>query len=195
QLRVEPRFGLLLPGRYLYVQYQSYDPLEWSTGKMGRTGIGGVSVELRLNDGIRLRGTAMRSVRGWLYARHTVLIPPIGFNPGTEDITWHDVPATLTTGSLELVLPTWIQPLGTHPYVLAGLTGKRYGFGPPTTADSVGTLYPNNGVVRAWDLGGGVEFDLLGLHLDLQGRDTIGRYWGRTQHDVIATAGIAWRVF
>ncbi len=194
-LRIEPRFGMLVPGQHLYVQYQSYDPLVWSTGKMGRTGIGGVSAEIRLDDGIRVRGTVMRSFRGWLYASQSVLIPPIGFNPPTEVVTWYDVPATLTTGSIEVVLPTWIHPLGAQPYVLAGLTAKRYGFGQPTAADSVGAILPNSGVVRAWDLGGGVEVTVLGLNLDFQARDTIGNYWGGTQHDIIATAGVVWRLF
>jgi hypothetical protein len=195
ELRVEPRFGMLLPGHHLYVSYQSYDPLVWSTGTMGRTGIGGLSAELRLDDGIRVRGTVMRSFRGWLYASQTVLIPPIGFNPPTEAVTWYDVPASLTTGSIEVVLPTWIHPFGTQPYVLAGFTGKRYDFGQPTAADSVGAILPANGVVRALDLGGGVEVTVFGLNLDFQARDTIGRYWGQTQHDIVATAGILWRLF
>lgn len=195
QLRIEPRFGMLLPGHELYVQYQSYDPLAWTTGTMGRTGIGGVSAELRFDDGIRVRGTVMHSFRGWLFTRYAVLVPPIGFNPATEYVTWFDVPAALTTGTIEVVLPTWIHPLGTQPYVLAGITGKRYDFGQPTAADSVGAIMPTNGVVRAWDLGGGVEVTVLGLNLDFQARDTIGHYWGRTQHDIIATAGVVWRVF
>jgi hypothetical protein len=195
QLRVEPRFGMLLPGQYLYIQYQSYNPLVWTTGKMGRTGMGGVTAELRLGDGIRLRGTVMHSFRGWLYSRYAVLIPPAGYNPPTEDVTWFDVPAALTTGSIDVVLPTWIHPLGTQPYVLAGIAGKRYDFGQPTATDSVGAILPDNGVVGALDLGGGIELSVLGLDLDLQARDAIGRYWGRTQHDVVATAGVVWRLF
>ena len=46
----------------------------------------------------------------------------------------------------------------------------------------------------ALEVGGGTSLTLRGLVFDLQLRDTINRYWGKTQHDLIFSGGLVWRI-
>ena len=43
-------------------------------------------------------------------------------------------------------------------------------------------------------MGGGVTFGLFGLTFEAQVKDNINRYWDKTQHDLIFSGGLIWRV-
>jgi hypothetical protein len=49
--------------------------------------------------------------------------------------------------------------------------------------------------VLAANLGLGAKVRILGLTLDLQMRDTLSRYWKRTQHNVLWLGGVSWELF
>ncbi len=197
-IRVIPRFGLLSPDVYFYEEFANFaddEPVEWTTGSLGRALVAGVGVEVGLeNRGLFLRGEVVRSMSGWLLAVHGIVVPRVYYEPPEIVNTWLDLPAALTFASLQLVLPTQFELWGIRPYVMAGGGGKWYHFGSPTEPNTVEAILPSDGFTAALDLGAGVSFTLYGLAFDLQLQDSINRYWGKTQHDLIFSGGLAWRV-
>jgi len=39
-----------------------------------------------------------------------------------------------------------------------------------------------------------LSFSVFGLVFDTQMRDSINKYWGKTQHDLIFSQGLIWRI-
>lgn len=197
-VRVIPRFGLLSPDTYFYEEFANFaddEPVEWTTGYLGRALVAGVGVEVGLeSQGIFLRGEVVRSFSGWLSAVHGIVTPRVYWEPPEIVNTWLDVPTAMTFANLQLVLPTRFQPWGIRPYVLAGGGGKWYQFGAPTRPNTVEAILPSDGFTANLDLGAGFSLTLFGLDVDVQFQDTVNRYWGKTQHDLIFSGGLAWRV-
>ena len=96
----------------------------------------------------------------------------------------------LAEKSLQGVLPTRLEYRGVQPYVMAGFTGKWYSFGSPTRENTVGAILPSNGFTASADVGGGVTFGLFGLTFEVQVKDSINRYWDKTQHDLVFSGGL-----
>ena len=197
-IRVIPRFGLLSPDAYFYEEFANFaddEPVEWTTGSLGRAAVAGVGVEVGLEDrGIYVRGEFTRSFSGWLSAVHGIVRPRTLFEPPEIVNTWLDVPAALTFANLQLVLPTQFELWRIRPYAMAGGGGKWDHFGSPIQPNTVAAILPSDGLTVALDLGAGVSLTLYGLAFDLQLRDSINRYWGKTQHDLIFSGGLAWRL-
>ncbi len=195
-LHVVPRFGVLLPDSYLYEQYAHFgagNP-EWTAAQLGRAGFGGLGLELGLGQGVRVRAEAMRSFRGWVLADHVTAVTDSSGSTSFEP-TWFDVPYRISEAGLQLLLPLRFEHWGVRPYVLGGGVVRWYHFGEPTRANTVGAALPADLVMGGATVGGGVRFSVLGLGVDLQGRDALGRYHAKTQHDMTLSAGIVWRVF
>lgn len=194
---VVPRLGLVAPDTYFYEQFANFagdGPVEWTTGSLGRAYVGGLGVELRFGErGFSVRAEVLRSFDGWLVATHGVVIPRVLFEPPQIVNTFLDVPFTVTMTSVQVVLPTKLEVWRLQPYVLVGVGGKFYGFGEPTRPNDVDATLPAEGFTWGGDLGGGVTLPLLGLAVDLQVRDAITKYWGKTQHDLVYSGGVVWR--
>jgi hypothetical protein len=195
-LHVVPRFGVLLPDSYLYEQYAHFGAgnTEWTSVQLGRAGFGGVALELGLGQGVRLRAEAMRSFRGWALADHVVTASDTAGATSFQP-TWFDLPFRLSEAGFQLLLPLRVERWGLRPYVLAGGIARWYHFGESTRPNTVNAALPVDGVMGGALVGGGVRFSLRGLGLDFQGRDAIGRYHAKTQHDMAFSAGLVWRVF
>jgi hypothetical protein len=196
-LHVVPRFGVLMPDNYLYEQYAHFGAgnTEWTEAQLGRAGFGGLAVELGLGQGVRLRAEAMRSFRGWVLADHVVAVPDTVAGTTSFEPTWFDLPYRLSEASLQILLPLRFARWGVRPYVLAGGVARWYHFGASTRANTVNAALPLDAAMGGVLAGGGVRFALLGLGVDIQGRDAVGRYHAKTQHDIALSVGLAWRVF
>ncbi|HSW31708.1 MAG TPA: hypothetical protein VLH75_19650 [Longimicrobiales bacterium] len=194
-VRFYPRAGLLDPDAYFYEYFQNFtgDGLtEWTTGYLGRAFVAGAGMEVRLGDsGAYLRGEVMRSFDAWMYVAHSVETLRDLFFPPEVVTTWLDVPATLTLASVQVVLPTKLELGPFKPYVLLGGGGKSYAFGAPTEATDVEPTYPNDGFTWGADVGAGLTFRFKGLHLDVQARDALTRYWGKNEHDILYTGALS----
>ena len=191
------RAGLAAPDEHFYEVFANFSgdgPVEWTNGSLGRSFVAGLGLEVRLpSDRLRLRAEILRTFDTWLLATHSIVRPRVLFEPPEVKSTFLDVPSSLTLTSLQLVLPTRLEVWRFTPYALGGVGGKRYGFGESTRPNEVEAVLPSAGFTWAWDLGGGLTVDLLGLGADVQVRDVISRYWGKTNHDLLVTGGIAWR--
>lgn len=196
-LKVFPRAGLVAPDDYFYEVFTNFSgdgPVEWTTGSVGRAFVAGLGVEMGFGgDGLLVRGEILRSFDTWLLATHGIVQPRVLFEPPRIVNTFLDVPTTLTFTSVQVVLPTRLELWHLKPYVLLGVGGKRYGFGESTQPNDVGAVLPSDGFTWGGDLGGGFTIDAFGLSVDVQLRDTINRYWGKTQHDLLFTGGVLWR--
>jgi hypothetical protein len=194
-VRIYPRAGLLEPDAYFYEYFQNFtgDGLtEWTTGYLGRAFVAGAGVEVRLGEsGAYLRGEVMRSFDAWMYVAHSVETLRDLFFPPEVVTTWLDVPATWTLASVQVVLPTKLELGPLRPYVLVGGGGKSYAFGEPTTATDVEPTYPSDGFTWGADVGAGLSFRFKGLHLDVQARDALTRYWGKNEHDILYTGALS----
>jgi len=197
-IRIVPRVGLLSPDTYLYEQYTNFSgdgPVEWTNGYLGRALVLGVGFEASRTGGdLFLRGEILRSFDGWLSAAHSVVVPRQLFEAPFVQTTWVDVPTAVTMTSVQIVLPTRLMLWRTQPYVLAGVAGKHYDFGEPTRANESGAILPENGFTWGADVGAGFTLPVAGLLLDFQVRDTVNRYWGKTEHDLVFSTGSIWRV-
>lgn len=195
-LRIIPRFGLVSPDAYFYEVFANFaddEPTEWTTGELGRAALVGVAVELGREDrGIFLRGELSRSVGGWLSAVHGIVRPRVLFDPPVIINTFLDVPTSITFANLQMVLPTQFDLAGVRPYFLVGGGGKWYGFGDPRQENTVEAILPSGGFTAALELGAGATFSLQGLEFDAQIRDSINKYWDKTQHDLIVSVGLRW---
>ena len=197
-VRIVPRVGLLAPDTYFYEEFANFagdDPTEWTTGSLGRAAYVGLGMEVGYEDrGIFLRGELAHTLEGWLSVVRGIVIPRVFFQPPAIVNTFLDVPAAITFASLQLVLPTQFEVGGIRPYGLVGAGGKWYHFGSPTEPNTVEAILPSGGFTAALELGGGVSFSLFGLAFDAQARDSINRYWGKTQHDLVFSGGLVWRI-
>jgi len=197
-IRIIPRFGLLSPDSYLYEEFSNFaddEPAEWTTGSLGRAAYAALGVEVGLEErGIFLRGEFGRSFEGWLSAVHGIIRPRIFFNPPEIVNSWLDLPAALTFASAQVVLPTQFELWGIRPYILLGGGGKWYDFGDPTEPVTVDAILPSGGFTATADLGGGVIFRVFGIPIDLQLRDSMNRYWGKIQNDLVFSGGLVWRI-
>lgn len=198
RIAIMPRAGMVLPDAWLYEQYANFSgdgPVEWTNGSLGRALVVGVGCEIgHAGHGFMLRGEVLRSIDGWLRASHSVVVPRQLFEPPRVETTWLDAPTAITMMSVQIVLPTRLTLWRTQPYVLAGVAGKRYDFGDPTTSNDVEAILPASGTTWGADIGAGIALPLFGLSLDVQVRDALNRYWGKTEHDFVATTGVAWRI-
>jgi hypothetical protein len=193
-----PRAGLVIPDAYMYEQYVNFSgdgPVEWTNGSLGRALVVGIGCEVGSADRrLMLRGEILRSLDGWLSAAHSVVVPRQMFEPPRVETTWLDARVALTLVSVQLVLPTRLTVWSSEPYVLAGVAGKRYDVGDPTTVNDVEAILPASGTTWGVDVGAGITVPLFGASLDLQGRDAVNRYWGKTEHDFVVSTGVAVRI-
>jgi hypothetical protein len=198
-IRVVPRFGLIDPDANYYLQYSSFaadTPTEWTHGALGRAAYAGLGVEVGLEDrGIFLRGEFGRTFEGWLSAVHGYVRPRVLFEPPVIISTQIDVPAALTFASAQLVLATRLGFWRIQPYFLIGGGGKWYAFGDPSAPLAVDAILPSNGFTASADFGAGIYLDLFGITFDIQARDNLNRYWGKTQNDLIFSGGLVWKAY
>lgn len=198
-VRVYPRVGLLSPDRYFYEYFLNFagdGQTEWTTGSLGRALVLGAGVEVRLGSGAaKVRAEVLRSVEGWLSAAHSWETLRDLFTPPEIRTVWFDVPAAMTLTSVQLVLPTRLELGPLKPYVLVGAGGKHYAFGEPTMANEVDATFPADGFTWGGDVGAGFTARVLGLSIDVQGRDAWSRYWGKYQHDLLVTGTVSFGVF
>ena len=194
-VRFYPRAGLVDPDAYFYEHFKNFtgDGLtEWTSGYLGRAFVAGAGMEIRLGgSGAYLRGEVLRSADAWLYVAHSVETLRDMFIPPEVVTTWLDVPVTWTLASVQVVLPTKLEIGPFKPYVLVGGGGKSYAFGDPTTETDVEPTYPEDGFTWGADLGAGVTFRFKGLQLDVQARDALSRYWGKSEHDMLYTGALS----
>jgi hypothetical protein len=195
-LRLIPRIGLTNPDSYFYEEFANFaddEPVEWTTGSLGRAAYVGVALEAGYGDkGIYLRGELGRTFDGWLLVSHNYVRPRVLFEPPEIITTWLDVPTALTLATLQVVLPTRFEAYGISPYFLVGGGGKWYSFGEPTEENSVEAILPSDGFTAAAELGAGLTFSVRGVGLDVQARDVFNRYWGKNQHDFLFSGGLVW---
>ena len=79
--------------------------------------------------------------------------------------------------------------------MLAGIGGKLYEFGDPLDGNEVEATLPTDGFTWGGDLGAGLTVPIWwGLEADLQLRDVLNRYWGKTQHDLFYTVAVLWSI-
>lgn len=197
-ISVEPRAGAMFPDKYLYEKYTNFSgdgPVEWTDGYLGRAPVLGIGVEVGRRGGpVTLRGEVMRSFDQWVSVAHSIVMPRQLYTPPYVATTWLNVRAAVTTVSLQLVVPTRLTVWRVQPYVLGGFGGKHYHFGHATAAADTSAILPNSGFTWGSDVGAGVTIPVAGLTLDLQARESITHYWGKTETDLIASGGVVWRV-
>jgi len=197
-IRIVPRVGLTSPDSYFYEEFASFagdESTEWTTGSLGRALYVGLGIEVGYEGrGIFLRGEMAHTFGGWLSVAHGIVTPRVLFEPPGIVNTFLDVPAAITFACLQVVLPTRFEVGGVRPYGFVGGGGKWYHFGSPTEPNTVEATLPSKGFTATLELGGGVFFSLLGLVFDAQARDSINRYWGKTQHDLVFSVGLFWRI-
>jgi hypothetical protein len=197
-IEVIPRAGLVAPDSYFYEVFENFvgdGPVEWTTGSLGRAFVAGVGVEVDAGQtGLLFRAEVLRSFDTWLLVSHNLIVPRVFFEPPQLVTTWLDVPATVTMTSVQAVLPLQLAPWGLEPYVLAGVGGKFYSFGEPTRPNDVSATLPSDGFTWGGDVGAGLVVPLFGLTFDVQARDAINRYWDKTQHDLVYSGALKWRI-
>jgi len=197
-IRVVPRAGLLNPDTYFYEVFASFaqdTPTEWTSGSLGRAAYVGLGLEVGWEDrGVFFRGEVGRSFEGWLSVVHSYVQPRVFYDPPTIINTWLDVPAAVTFASAQIVLPARLEIWRINPYFLLGGGGKWYSFDDPTEPNEVGATLPSPGFTATAEIGGGLFVDLFGLTFDLQALDTLNRYWGKYQNDLVFTGGLVWRI-
>ncbi|HSG48999.1 MAG TPA: hypothetical protein VLA43_14355 [Longimicrobiales bacterium] len=199
EVRLYPRLGLASPDAYFYEYFKNFygdGPMEWTSGSLGRSFAAGLGAEVSFGGGgILVRAEVLRTFDGWLSSVHSIERPRVLFEPPQIINTWLDVPTAVTATSVQIVLPTRLEIWRVSPYVLAGVGGKFYDFGEPTEANEVEATLPYNGFTWGGDVGAGVTLPFWkGLTLDLQVRDALTKYWGKTQHDLYYTTALLWRV-
>lgn len=193
RVRIYPRAGIVSPDPLLYQRFTNLTgdgPVEWTETSLGRTVLLGAGAEVELpSGGLAVRAELLRTVRGWLLAGHAIVRPRVLFRPPYVDRTWLDVPYALTLTSLQLRIPTRLRRGPFEPYVLAGGGGKHYAFGESTRPNDVGAILPASGLVLEASAGVGLIVTAPGGRWDVQLRDAVSRYWGKTQHDLVLAGG------
>jgi len=197
-IRIIPRAGILSPDDYFYEEFANFaddEPDEWTNGSLGRAAYLALALEAGYEDrGIFLRGEVGHTFEGWLAVTHAYVRPRILLEPPEVIYTYLDVPASITFANAQLVLPTRFQVAGIRPYALLGGGGKWYHFGDSTEENTVEAILPAEGFTGTVELGGGALFSILGLTFDVQLLDSVNRYWGKTQHDLLLSGGWVWQI-
>lgn len=197
-IRIIPRFGLFSPDSYFYEEFANFaddEPTEWTTGAMGRAAFVGLGLEAGWDGrGIFVRGEVGRTFEGWLFATHGLVRPRVFFEPPEIVNTYLDVPASVTFANAQLVLPARFSYWGINPYFLLGGGGKWYQFDGPTEPNTVEAILPADGFTANADFGAGVFLDIWRLMFDLQVRDTLNKYWGKYQNDLVLSGGLVWTI-
>lgn len=199
-VRVFPRMGIAAPDGYFYEYFANFygdGPMEWTTGSLGRAFSAGLGLEIAPREGnFLIRAEVLRTFDGWLSSVYSLERPRVLFEPPQIDNTWLDIPTSITQTSLQVVLPLRLELWSAEPYVLGGVGGKLYDFGSPVADPGVNATLPSDGFTWGGDLGVGVVFPFWrGLRVDLQVRDAVSRYWGKTQHDLLYTGAVLWQVW
>lgn len=197
EVRVYPRAGLVSPDGYFYEYFKNFfgdGVMEWTSGSLGRALAVGAGVEIGFpGKGILVRGEVVRTLDGWLSSVHSVEVRRDLFEPPTIRNTWLDIPASVTSTHVQVILPTRFEFWRMSPYVLGGVGGKFYRFGEPLLPNDVGATLPQDGFTWGGDVGVGFTLPAWrGLTLDFQFRDALSRYWGKTQHDLLYSAAVLW---
>lgn len=200
EIRLIPRAGAVTPAGWFYVEYAHFgvNPLEWTEAAVMEAATVGLAAELRSERlGLSVRGEVLRTVDADTRLGHKILNSSFGNTQPTVSTEYHWVPVTLTTATVDIVLPTRFRlPFGIQPYVTAGAGAKFYSFDVAVIENPARTLQlPEEGTTAVLNVGGGVSFTVLGLDVDLVARDAISEYWEEQQHDVYWLAGVSWRVF
>jgi len=197
-IRIIPRAGLLNPDAYFYEEFANFaddEPDEWTNGSLGRAAYLALALEIGHQDrGIFLRGELGHTFEGWMAVTHAYVQPRVLFEPPQVIYTYLDVPASLTFAKAQLIFPTRFQVAGIRPYALLGGGGKWYHFGDPTEENTVEAILPTKGFTGSVEVGGGAQFSILGLTFDAQLLDSVNRYWGKTQHDLLLSGGWVWEI-
>jgi hypothetical protein len=199
EVRATPRAGLMTPADWFYVEFPTFgvQPMTWTEAAILRAPVVGLAVELAAEElGVWLRGEVLRTVGGATRVIHAVLHPATQAGPAFVIRTDHDVPSTLTLGSVDLGFPLRLRlPGGIQPYVTAGLGGKRYDFDiTELEASEQNIVVPRDGVVPLFNVGIGATIAVRGWTLDLLVRDAVSEYWHEQQHDVLFLAGLTVRL-
>jgi hypothetical protein len=199
EVSLVPRAGVVTPAGWFYVEFKQFgvQPMVWTEAAILRAPLAALAAELRLAQGIWIRGEAARTVGAELLVIDAVLLPVSGFDPPRVDRTRYHLPAAVTTGSLDLAFPTRLRlPGGIQPYVTGGVGAKRYAMDvTPLEGREERIVFPQPGTVAMFNVGGGAAFQLRGVGVDLLVRDAVSEYWGEMQHDVMFLAGLSFRVF
>jgi hypothetical protein len=199
ELRVTPRAGLLTPADWFYVEFVNFQlgPTEWTEAAILRSPIVGLAAELAAEPlGLWIRAEAMRTVGGRTAVIHAYMIPASQAGPARVIRTQIDVPTAITTGTVDLVLPTRLRlPGAIQPYVTAGLGAKRYDFDIRELEERPERfVVPRDGVVPMLNVGVGAVFQVRGVSFDLLVRDAVSEYWDGQQHDVMFLSGVTIRL-
>jgi len=193
-LRISPRVGVMSPDPYLYEYFANFSgdgPVEWTTAALGRALVLGLAVERDVRGGaVVLRAEMLGAFEGWTSVTHSVVRPRDLFEPPYVETTWMDVRSSVAMVSVQALLPLRLVVGRFRPYVMAGVGGKYYDFGVPSPPNEVSATLPDNGFTWGGDVGVGFTVPFKGLTWDVQGRDAMNRYWGKTQHDFLFTAGV-----
>lgn len=200
RIMVVPRLGVMAPSNDVLNVVDRLDAIGYR-GSVARI-VASPAVGLTLGVeaeryGIALRGTVLRSVlaradaTGFMDRGPALAILAIWVGPLEYD---HSLDAAVTQAALEATFDLHIGSETARPYVLAGIAAKRYDFGDPVPADTVGFRFPAGASGNAVQLGAGVRLRLLGRVLDLQVLDSYNLYNGRPQHDVFILAGVPLRI-
>lgn len=197
--RVTARAGLLTPADWFYVEFPNFGSavLEWTEAAILRAPVMGLAAELALDErGFWLRGEVVRTVGGRAAVTHAFMVPASQAGPATVIRTRIDVPSAITTGTLDLALPTRLRlPGGIQPYVTGGVGAKRYDFDITALEErDERFVVPRDGTVPVLNVGVGAALDRRGWSFDLLVRDAISEYWGEQQHDVMFFSGVTLRV-
>ena len=199
-IRITPRVGAMTPVDWFYEEFLHFglDPLEWTEATILEAAVVGASVEVELpGTAIWIRGDFLRTVDAITSMTHAVLIETNGFEPPRVQRTPYRVATAVTMGALDLGFPTMFSVGPVQPYVVAGVGAKRYDFDTdPFLSFQDEVVLPQSGVVGMLNLGAGATVRVPGgLLLDLQVKDAMSDYWGRTQHDMLFLAGVTWEVY
>lgn len=198
-IRVTPRAGVMTPADWFYEEFRHFglDPMEWTEAAILRAPVAGLAVEAEIpGTGLWIRGEVLRTFDAITSMTHAVLIPTNGFDPPRVERTPYRVATSVTTGTLDLALPTLLRIGPVQPYVTAGVGAKRYAFDTDPFLDLQDrVVLPQSGVVPMANVGAGATARVAGVTVDLQVRDALSEYWGRVQHDVMVLAGVTWQVF
>jgi hypothetical protein len=199
RVRVTPQVGLLTPADWFYYEVTGLGqgPMVWTESAVLRSTMVGATAEIGIGEtGLWLRASFLRTLDGETYVEYNRLIQAFPDAPRVEEAGYY-VPTAMTLGSVELGLPTRFQlPFRIQPYFVAGVGGKRYSFdNGPLDGAVAGIVAPEDGTSLMGILGGGLVVPVGRFGIDLQVRDALSKYWDDLQHDIVWSAGLAWRVF
>lgn len=200
RVTVAPRLGMVAPSDDLFERSndRSDGTFRISRARLAPSPAVGLSLGVEAEPyGIALRATVLRSVLAHLdatgYEGSSAPWAASSFWPPLA-VYDHDIDAVVLQGALEATFDLRLGSEAARPYVLVGVAAKRYDFGHPEPADTVGFSFPTGARGYALQLGAGVRLHLLRRMLDLQVLDSYNRYDDRPLHDIFVLAGIPLRL-